>query len=679
LQVLDAETGIGYIERTGSNLSPLLENLVVPAKNERDSYDIKWNKTEQWLFDQLKKDTTARELVIEEKDIADFAADFSRYPPSLSVLFSMLEDGTTLFKGCSGSSAANLLGRFAHADETINELVLKITTQEQQLNEEVVLAEIIHLPEDRVGNILLHPAFREYEIPFLAQSSVPYEKQVQLQDILVSVGQDKHIRLFSKKLNREIIPRLSNAHNYSVASLPVYHFLAELQTQGLKGGLAFGWGSMSRHFNYLPRVRSGNVILFEATWQLQKIHFEKLVTANPLSAEIMREFKNKWQLPVLFVLADGDNELLVDWESRESVETFIKTIKGREAIQLKEFLRPGHDAVTDEEQRPYNNQFVAVLMNEQKVYTSRQPLVIAEDKTDNTERKFLPGSEWLYYKIYCGSKTADEILLSCIRPLTEELLSSSLIDKWFYIRYNDPDFHLRVRFHVSGTHNTGKVIESFLHYIGVMDKEGLIWKLQMDTYQREMERYGNALIVPAEDLFFADSKMKLEFLSLTEGDEREKLRWLWALRGTDELLTDFNYTLAEKYELLQLLKEIFAREFNADKMLYRQLNQQYTDNRALIQQVMENPVSPANPVKPLIEIYTVYREEMGKAAMQIISSTGNEEKKTGLNNLLGSYIHMSLNRLFLSEPRLHEMVIYDLLCSWYRGLIKRNPGTAGQE
>ncbi len=60
-------------------------------------------------------------------------------------------------------------------------------------------------------------------------------------------------------------------------------------------------------------------------------------------------------------------------------------------------------------------------------------------------RKFIPGSRWLYFKIYTGIKTADEVATRTLLPLLRELYEAKLIDDWFFIRYTDPDFHLRLR------------------------------------------------------------------------------------------------------------------------------------------------------------------------------------------------------------------------------------------
>ena len=63
------------------------------------------------------------------------------------------------------------------------------------------------------------------------------------------------------------------------------------------------------------------------------------------------------------------------------------------------------------------------------------------------QKNFILGDEWLYYKIYTGAKTADNILIDVIKPIAQTLFDEQVIDKWFFIRYSDPDFHIRVRFH----------------------------------------------------------------------------------------------------------------------------------------------------------------------------------------------------------------------------------------
>ena len=79
-----------------------------------------------------------------------------------------------------GSSAANLLARFSSEKSDVQSLAKKITEKEEELNPDYILAEIIHLPEARIGNVIRRPILRQYEIQYLAKSILPEENQIKL-------------------------------------------------------------------------------------------------------------------------------------------------------------------------------------------------------------------------------------------------------------------------------------------------------------------------------------------------------------------------------------------------------------------------------------------------------------------------------------------------------------------
>jgi lantibiotic biosynthesis protein len=654
LQVLDAETGIGYLQQTGRNPSVLIEDIFPGAPAEESFRDVKWGKTQTWLLDKLQEATRNNrfEVEITETDLKDLKPVWKNLPPSMSVMFRLVNEEQLVFESAGGSSAANLLARFAHGDEKIKEIICDTTEKEQQNNPGILFAEIVHLPESRVGNILLHPVFRGYEIPFLAKSSLPTEQQIDLRDLYVSV-QGNRVILRSASLNKEIIPRLSSAHNFSFNALPVYQFLCDLQTNGLQGGFGFQWGALSGQFMFLPRVTYKNVILFEATWQLDKKHTEQLTNALKQKDPA---FIKQVRLPQLITLSDGDNELLVDIENEASVAAFLKTIKNRTSIVLKEFISGGTAAISNTEGVPFVNQFIASLVKTETVY-DRQ----LNPSSPQTTRSFVPGSEWFYYKIYCGVNTAEKILDLHLEPVIRQLEEQGLIEKWFFIRYTDPGFHLRIRF-LAKTPEAKLAIENMLaEPLVQIHNEGLSWKIQMDTYNRELERYGDALIDESESLFCIDSYLKLDFLRQTEGDEREKIRWLWGMKNADWLLECFAFTPAEKEELLRKVKEQFGREFNFGKPALQEINKKFGKYRTEMMQVMQ-PKIEEEPLVPL-QMFEGYRAAMTELATRIKDKSGN--KIEVLESLLHSYLHMCLNRLFPAEPRLQEAVMYEFLHKYY--------------
>jgi len=278
------------------------------------------------------------------------------------------------------------------------------------------------------------------------------------------------------------------------------------------------------------------------------------------------------------------------------------------------------------------------------------------------QRSFIVGSEWLYYKIYTGPKTSDMVLTDIIKPAVAHLLENNSIDTWFFIRYNDPKHHIRVRFHYNKPEDVAQIINTLYASFKEYTDEDLIWKIQLDTYQREIERYGVKTMEQSEALFFLDSAMILDFLDMIDGDEGEELRWLFGVRAIDQQLEDFGYSEDEKMVLLERLKIGFGKEFGMNKSLKKQLDKKFRNEHEKIKNFLSLAKATAADYTPIIDVLEQKSKRSAGMVQDILSSVDKAE----LDDLMGSYIHMLMNRLFRSKNRLHEMVIYDLLFRTYK-------------
>lgn len=672
LEVLDTETGIGYLDTHAETHSPLTEDIVLPVQR-KSTHNITWSSLEKYLVEKItdayRNDRTHIEL--KEEEMTYLKNDnWGDLPPSLSIMFRVIDPEKNLLflESGAGSSAANLLGRFAHADEKIRQAVEEITAAEQQQNKDIIFAEIVHLPESRVGNVLLHPAFREYEIPYLAKSSLAHDKQIRLQDIMISVKQES-VTLRCKRTGKVIIPRLSNAHNYQYNALPVYQFLCDLQNQYLRPGLYFHWGTMKMQFKVLPRVMYGNTILWPATWQLLYADLADLRDAKPneLPARL-EKFIAQWKLPRYVVLAEGDNELLIDFENMESVRIWLDAVRKKPGSELKEFLRPLNAAFSNEDHQSYNNQVVASFVKDRPTYAINGG---TKKPQENPSKRFVLGDEWVYYKFYCGVKSADKLLLDVVAPVMRKLQEEGKIAKFFFIRYNDPSFHIRLRLQLTDPSHYGDVIRLMHEYAQPFLRSGYIWKIQTDTYNREYDRYGVDTMEMAESIFHYDSEAVLDMLEKTWGDEREKVRWLWTMRNVDELLTDFNYTPERKRKLLEMLKDAFAKEFNADKFLKTQLNNKYRFHKKEIETLLDKKHDEESSLAPILDSLHARSARSQRTVADILNYAEQQQEASILDNFLSSYIHMLINRSIPAKQRLHEMVIYDFLYRHYHSVLAR--------
>ena len=243
----------------------------------------------------------------------------------------------------------------------------EIISKEEDNNPDVIYAEIVHLPESRTGNILFRPVLRKYEIPYLAKPAIAEEFRLQLNDLMLSIKGNRII-LRSKRLNKEIIPRLSTAHNYSFNALPIYQFLCDLQTQNIRGGVMFNWGALANEFSFLPRVIYKNLIFSLASWKVKKEDIKLMLAIE--DDEILIEKINKWRkknkIPAYIILDEGDNELFINLENPLMVRTLFSVIKNKDIFQIQEFLFDPETAIVKSDEGSFNNQFILAFYKDKQ-------------------------------------------------------------------------------------------------------------------------------------------------------------------------------------------------------------------------------------------------------------------------------------------------------------------------
>jgi thiopeptide-type bacteriocin biosynthesis protein len=294
-----------------------------------------------------------------------------------------------------------------------------------------------------------------------------------------------------------------------------------------------------------------------------------------------------------------------------------------------------------------------------------------QTQTTDVKRSFIIGDEWLYYKFYTGPKTTDVILTEMVKPITEEFQARKLIDYWFFIRYADPKLHTRVRFHIPDPGNMTAVISGIRSSVAWYLEHNLVWKVQLDTYEREVERYGINSMDLAEKIFYYDSKMTVDMLSLIEGDEGERIRWLFALRAVDNMLGDYQLNMEQKFDQVTMLRENFGREFGLSRGLKDQLEKKFRAGRAEINELMDTANDEVSEMYPLFQLLAQKSAAVQPIVKEILDLNRDNRLLVPLNELMGSYSHMMINRLFKSKQRLHELVVYDFLHRYYKSEIAR--------
>ena len=122
-----------------------------------------------------------------------------------------------------------------------------------------------------------------------------------------------------------------------------------------------------------------------------------------------------------------------------------------------------------------------------------------------------PGSDWLYAKLYYGGIDVEALVGHGLRQFAAGALADGLAEDWFFVRYRDPQPHLRVRFRGEPDVLDRQLAPRLYALAAELIEQGACQSLALDTYERELERYGGeAAMEVAEAIFGVDSRTVAE-------------------------------------------------------------------------------------------------------------------------------------------------------------------------
>ncbi|HEX8609343.1 MAG TPA: lantibiotic dehydratase, partial [Pedobacter sp.] len=397
LQALDPEAGIGYQHPEKEKNNPLLETLNIPYKSQILP-DGTWTSAhsvlmEAWL--KSKEDTPVIRLL--ENDLHRLKIkEGPQQILGMSVLF-RITDNKVFIESAGGINAPALMGRFTVIDEEIQAAAQNMARQLEMQNPDIIFAELLHLADPHTDNVNRRAHIYQYELPVTAASTLPECKQIQLSDLYVKIVNSKVV-LFSEKHQKAVIPRLTSAYNHGLNRLPLFRFLADIPYQYGRANLGLELRSLFPNLQFYARVEYKETILSLATWiitddqlfELQQGEQGQTLTAFSKLSEAIK-------LPRYFSLAEGDQELVFDSEQTSELLFFLKCIRQKKEAVLKEFLH-----------QPVVKQFNAYLLpREPIVLPAFQPQMVSY----KNQRKYMPGSDWLYLKVYAPKIGVNRLLL----------------------------------------------------------------------------------------------------------------------------------------------------------------------------------------------------------------------------------------------------------------------------
>ena len=577
------------------------------------------------------------------------------------------EWAAVLGRNC-GAHGGRTFGRFFDLlDERGQESLRDLTRREEALQPDVIFAELSYQPSQaRAANVATRPPLRSYEIAVGTTPSVPPERVISLNDLVVG-ARAGHFYLRSLRLGKQV--RVCQTHMLNVLPAPnACRFITEIASHGQPMLSPFDWG-VAADSPFLPRLvikagPSSKLVIAPACWQLQA----EAISAHGEGPQEIRWFRGlqhwrtQWRVPRYVYLVEMDNRLLLDLENPLMAAELYDELRkndGQYRVTLDELLPDfEHLWLRDEQGAGYFSEIVVPLLRADAGTPVSLPSPGTPARTfsppprviSSIDRSCFPGERWVYLKLYAAPSQQGELLANSMRQLVQDLQNQQMLDRWFFIRYADPEPHLRLRFHTREGVEPVSILPAVFSWCLQLARRGQIQRYALDTYEREVERYGGPEAMDLlEQAFTADSVLVSDLLAFQQIHRLTLEPLLIVVFTLDHLFASWGYQFSQRQEWTRGASEkyAFSKEFRSQRKLYCDLltprgplDGDLEEQRRLLLEI-------AGPHEPFFR-------ELGGQVRQL---AGAENLWVSEDSILSSLAHMHVNRL-LGSDRDREQQIY---------------------
>jgi thiopeptide-type bacteriocin biosynthesis protein len=315
--------------------------------------------------------------------------------------------------------------------------------------------------------------------------------------------------LASISRGRWIEPIQFNAIDLREHTPPLARFLNEINRAHTAVVTQFDWGAAAR-LPYLPRLRCGRVILSPASW---RITATDLPTDDDLQAWAQRlaELRAQRRIPAKVLATRGDQRLPLDLEQISHAAVLRADLGRGLTVTLTEQAPQDAFGWID----GHAHELVAPL-----IATTPPPgtTLPAPDRQQvlPVGQGCLPGlSPWMTFKLYGHRERQDEILTEYLPKLLEDLPRGT---QWWFIRYQDPQPHLRLRLCLDAADDFGPAVAAVSEWVDDLRRRRLLRDMVIAPYYPERGRWGRGdAQIAVEEVFAADSTSLLVQLTVRAG------------------------------------------------------------------------------------------------------------------------------------------------------------------
>jgi thiopeptide-type bacteriocin biosynthesis protein len=333
----------------------------------------------------------------------------------------------------------------------------------------------------------------------------------------IAIGCDgQRMYLAAPRLGKRLDVVGFTALNLHVHTPPLARLLLEISRAQNTVVTQLDWGAATT-MPFLPRLRRGNLVLSAARWRLGARDLPPSDSCSTAWDEALEHRREELRVPARVRLREGDRHLALDLD-----------LPGHRELLRRHIARQGQAVLLEDawvdgwiDGRPHEIVLSVTSAGQARPAWPRLPV-------PRPERVLRPGhgdaparSRVVLASVYGDVRRQDEILAEYLPTLLR-----SADAPWWYVRYRDPDQHLRLRFALqTGDQNAfGVVAGKISAWAADLQMAGLVREIRLSTSYPEHGRWGGgAAWDAAEDVFRTDSAAVLTQLRRRHKPNRRSL------------------------------------------------------------------------------------------------------------------------------------------------------------
>jgi thiopeptide-type bacteriocin biosynthesis protein len=311
-------------------------------------------------------------------------------------------------------------------------------------------------------------------------------------------------------------PIAPHALNLRKHTPPLARLLTELSRAQCAQVTEFDWGAAAR-LPFLPRVRSGRTVLSPARWRLAATALPGRQASWPQWAAVLHAWAGQRRVPRLVHLVEGDQRLPLD------------LAEPAHCAVLRAHLASTAHAIVAEAPADSDHGWSGGRPHEIIIpLTAARPSNWPRLPAPGPARLVRPGNGHLpatggvlLASLYGDLQRQDEILAIYLPDLLGRLGEQS---RWWYIRYRDPDPHLRLRIILESPDEFGLAARTVGMWAARLGEQGLLREVRYPADYPETGRWGSGSAwAAAQQVFEADSAAVVTQLRLPVQPPRRAL------------------------------------------------------------------------------------------------------------------------------------------------------------